>query len=112
MGRLVTIRELSELVEIKESKIRRWTKKGILTPVSVSSKDGKSLLYHLDCVKVKLEILERIRIDFNDLSEIGAVFQKVFGRRDSDLREALQRSENRKELIRKYLEEIRELANQ
>ena len=106
MGQLVTIRELAEHVGIKESKIRRWTKKRILTPIRKSSEDGKSFLYNLDCVQVKLEILDRIRIDFSSLDEIGERFQEVFGRRDSDLREALQTTSSRKDLVKKYVESI------
>jgi DNA-binding transcriptional MerR regulator len=107
MGPLVTIRELAEQVGIKESKIRRWTKKGILTPIRKSSEDGKSFLYNLDCVQVKLEILDRIRIDFPSLDVIGEKFQQVFGRRDCDLLEDLQTAPSHKELIKKYVESIR-----
>ena len=111
MGPLVTIKELAEELEIKVSKIRRWTKKGLLTPISKSKDDGKSFLYHIDCVKIKLEVLDRIRIDFTSLDEIGARFEKAFGRRDSDLLLALQTTGNRKELIKKYAQEIRGLES-
>jgi DNA-binding transcriptional MerR regulator len=111
MGQLVTIRELAEQVGIRESKIRRWTKKGILTPIRKSSEDGKSFLYNLDCVQIKLEILDRIRIDFSSLDVIGEEFQQTFGRRDCDLLEALQTAPSKKELIRKYVESIRSGEN-
>ena len=107
MAQLVTIKELAQLVGIKESKIRRWTKKGILTPIRKSSEDGKSFLYNLDSVQVKLEILDRIRIDFPSLDVIGERFQQVFGRRDRDLLEALQTAASHKELIKRYVEAIR-----
>jgi DNA-binding transcriptional MerR regulator len=107
MGALVTVKELSKQLEIKESKVRRWTKKGLLTPISKSKQDGKSLLYDLDCARIKLEILDRIRIDFSSLSEIGARFREVFGRRDADLLDALHTTDNRKGLVKKYIEEIR-----
>lgn len=107
MGALVTVKELSKQLEIKESKVRRWTKKGLLTPISKNKQDGKSLLYDIDCARIKLEILDRIRIDFSSLSEIGARFREVFGRRDVDLLEALHTTDNRKGLVKKYIEEIR-----
>lgn len=111
MGRLVTIGELAKHVGIKESKIRRWTKKGILTPIRKSSEDGKSFLYNLDCVEVKLEILDRIRIDFAGLDEIGNRFMQIFGQRNCDLLEALQTTQSRKDLIKKFVESIRDAEN-
>ena len=107
MGALVTVRELSKQLGIKESKVRRWTKQGLLTPISKSKQDGRSFLYDIDCAWIKLEILDRIRIDFASLSEIAARFREIFGRRDSDLLEALHTTDNRKELVKKYIEEIR-----
>ena len=108
MGQLVTIKELSEQTGFKASKIRRWTKKGILTPVSKSEDDGKSYLYHIDCVRIKTGIVKRIIIDFS-LEAIGARFQKVFGRRNSNLLEELQRTQNHSDLVRKYTEMVRVL---
>jgi len=107
MGPLVTVRELSKQLDIKESKIRRWTKKGLLTPISKSKLDGKSYLYDIDCVRIKLEILDRIRIDFPSLTEIADRFRQVFGTRDADLREALHTTDNPKGLVKKYIQEIR-----
>jgi len=112
MGQLVTVRELAKHVGIKESKIRRWTKKGILTPIRKSNEDGKSFLYNLECVELKLEILDRIRIDFAGLDEIGDRFQQTFGQRDCDLLESLQTTQSRKDLVKKFVELIRGAENE
>ena len=108
MGQLVTIKELSEQTGFKASKIRRWTKKGILTPVSKSEDDGKSYLYHIDCVRIKTDIVKRIIIDFS-LEAIGARFLKVFGSRNSILIDELQQTQNHSDLVRKYTQMVRTL---
>ncbi|RLA78495.1 MAG: hypothetical protein DRG33_05425 [Deltaproteobacteria bacterium] len=106
MGTLITVQEIAKQFDLNAAKIRRWTKIGILTPIRKCDKDGKSFLYNSDCIKIKLEILERIRIEFSDLNEIGVRFKKVFGRRDSELLYALQRSTANKKLIEDFEEKI------
>jgi DNA-binding transcriptional MerR regulator len=106
MGSLITVQEMSKQFGMNEAKIRRWTKKGILAPIKKCDKNGKSFLYNQDCVKIKLEILKLIRVEFSDLNEIGARFKKVFGRRNSDLLSALGRSTSDKKLIQDFEKKI------
>ena len=106
MKSLITVQEIAKQFDLNEAKIRRWTKKGILTPIKKCDKNGKSFLYNSDCVKIKLEIVEIIRIEFSDLNEIGARFKKIFGHRDSELLSALQRSTSHKKLIQDFEKKI------
>ena len=106
MGSLITVQEIVKQFGMNEAKIRRWTKKGILAPIKKCDKNGKSFLYNRDCVKIKLEILKLIRVEFSDLKEIGARFKKVFGRRDSDLLSALGLSTSNKKIIQDFEKKI------
>ena len=84
MANLLNVEELSLKTGWKVSKIRRYTKAGIFAPVSKDSINGKSLLYHLGCVEMKLQLIEEFRIDFS-LKELGERIQNICGKRNKVL---------------------------
>ncbi len=108
MGALVSTKELSEQLGIKQAKIRRWKKEGVFTPIRVDSDDGKTLLYNIDCERIKFKIAQELLLEFT-IKEIGKKFQKVFGKRNGNLLKELQRTKDEERFIEKYVEEIMSL---
>ncbi len=108
MGGLLSSQKLAESVGITLYKVRRYTKAGILTPMSKDRKDGKTLLYDPRCAEIKLEILYRLSLDHSK-KDLGEKFRRVFGRRDSPLIRALESMGDEEEIINKFLKEIESL---
>ena len=105
---LLSSQKLAESVGITLYKVRRYTKAGILTPMSKDRKDGKTLLYDPRCVEIKLEILYRLSLDHSK-KELGEKFRRVFGRRNSPLMRALESMGDEEAIISKFLKEIESL---
>ena len=108
MHTLMAAPALAEEMRITLFKVRRYTKLGILTPVSKDRKDGKTLLYDPRCAAIKLELLDNLRLDFS-LAELGDKFRKVFGRRNAVLIKALQKISEKEDLISHFEKEIESL---
>ena len=104
MTNLLNVEELSSKKSWKVSKIRRYTKEGIFSPVSKDSVNGKSLLYHIGCVEIKLRLIEEFRLDFT-LKELGKRIQKVCGKRNKKLLTMINTTKE-DEIIEKLKEEI------
>ena len=106
--------ELQEDFALSENKIRRWTDAGILIPVGIDPRDGKSFRYHIDCVRIRLSVFNRIRFKFRKatLEVIGEKFQQVFGSEDDGderLKQEMEETKKRSDLIKKYVNEISSL---
>ena len=110
MGTLLSSQELAESMGITLYKVRRYTKAGILTPMSKDRKDGKTLLYDPRCGEIKLEILYHLCLDYSK-KELGEKFKRVFGRRNAALIRALESMGDKEEIIRKFLREIESLTS-
>ena len=105
MSPLLSSQALAESMGITIYKVRRYTKAGILTPMSRDRKDGKTLLYDPRCAEIKLEILYRLSLEHSK-KDLGERFRKVFGRRNSALTRALESMGDKEEIIDKFLKEI------
>jgi DNA-binding transcriptional MerR regulator len=105
MGALLSSQKLAESLGITLYKVRRYTKAGILTPMSKDRGDGKTLLYDPRCVEIKLEILYQLSVDYSQ-KELGERFKRVFGRRNAALIRALESMAHKEEIISKFLREI------
>jgi DNA-binding transcriptional MerR regulator len=110
MGNLLSSQELAESMGITLHKVRRYTKAGILAPMSKDRKDGKTLLYDPRCAEIKLEILYRLSLDYSK-KELGEKFRRVFGRRNVALIRALESMGDKEEIITKFLREIEGLTS-
>ena len=110
MSPLLSSQALAESMGITIYKVRRYTKAGILTPMSRDRKDGKTLLYDPRCAEIKLEILYRLSLDYSK-KDLGERFRKVFGRRNSALTRALESMGDKEEIIDKFLKEIEDPPN-
>jgi len=108
MGALGDINELSEVLGIKISKIRNWKKEKIFVPMAKDPDNGKTLLFNIECERIKFKVAQELLLDFS-LKEIGARFQKVFGRRNARLLQDLQKARNDGELMERYVKEIMSL---
>ena len=109
MTNLLNVEELSRKKGWKVSKIRRYTKEGIFSPVSKDNVNGKSLLYHIGCVEIKIRLIEEFRLDFT-LKELGKRIQKVCGKRNKKLL-AMINTTKEDEIIEKLKEEITAFEN-
>ena len=105
MDTLVPATDLARHLGITIFKIRRYTKAGILSPMSRSRKDGKTLLFDPLCEEIKLEIMHNLRLDFS-LSEVGKAFSEFFGKRNALLLKELHSADNKGELIERLQKEI------
>ena len=105
MDALLTAPELAKHLETTIYKVRRYTKLGILTPVSIHKKDGKTFLYDSRCAEIKLELLHNLRLDY-PLAELGRIFKRVFGKRDVNLIKALHSLVDKEDVMRKFEKEI------
>ncbi len=110
MSTLLTSQELVKSVGITINKIRRYTRSGILTPMSKDRRDGKSLLYDTRCVEIKLEILYRLSLDYSK-KELGERFRKVFGKRNVHLIRALESMSEQEDILQKFSKEIEDLEH-
>lgn len=110
MGALLSSHELAEAMGITLYKVRRYTKAGILAPMSRDRKDGKTLLYDPRCVEIQLEILYRLSLDYSK-KDLGEIFKRVFGRRNAALVRALESTGDKEEIISKFLREIESLTS-
>ena len=111
MGTLRSSQKLAEETGITLYKVRRYTKAGILAPMSRDRKDGKTLLYDPRCVEIKLEILYSLSLDYSK-KELGEIFRKVFGRRNAALIRALEAMGDKEEIIAKFLREVEKLLQE
>jgi hypothetical protein len=108
MGALLSSRALAESMGITLYKVRRYTKAGILAPMSKDRKDGKSLLYDPRCEEIRLEIFYRLSLDYSQ-EELGEKFKKVFGKRNAALIRTLESMGDKEEIINKFSREIESL---
>jgi DNA-binding transcriptional MerR regulator len=108
MGALLSSLELAEKMGITLYKVRRYTKAGILAPMSKDRKDGKSLLYDPRCEEIRLEVFYRLSLDYSQ-QELGERFRKIFGRRNAALIRTLESMGDKEEVISKFLREIESL---
>jgi len=109
MTNLLNVEELSRKKGWKVSKIRRYTKEGIFSPVSKDSVNGKSLLYNIGCVEIKLRLIDEFRLDFT-LKELGEKILKICGKRNKKLL-AMINTTKEDEIIEKLKEKITALEN-
>jgi hypothetical protein len=105
MAILGDINRLSDELGIKVSKIRNWKKAKIFTPMSVDPEDGKTLLYHIECEKMKYKIAKELRVDLS-VEEIGDRFWKTFGTKNKELIKELERTDKDEKLIDRYVKEM------
>ena len=105
MGTLLSSQELAESMGITLYKVRRYTKAGILAPMSRDRRDGKSLLYDRRCAEIKLEIFYRMNLDYSQ-KELGEKFKRVFGKRDAALLRTLEFMGDKEEIINKFSTKI------
>ena len=104
MTNLLNVKELSQKKGWKVSKIRRYTKEGIFSPVSKDSENGKSLIYNLGCVEIKIRLIDELRLDYK-IKELGEKIQKVCGKRNRKLLTMINTTKEDK-IIEKLKEEI------
>ena len=107
MGALGNINELAEKLDIKVSKIRNWKKHQIFVPIKRDREDGKSLLFHLDAENIKFLVAQELLLDYS-LEEIGRRFGTVFGKKNTDLINDIQKTKNENNLVEKYLKKVLE----
>ena len=109
MANLLNVDELSEKTGLKVSKIRRFTKYGIFSPVGKDSVNGKSFLYHFGCIEIKLELIKEHSLDLT-LPELGKRIQKICGNRNKKLLD-MMRATKEDEIIVKLNKEIIHFEN-
>lgn len=104
------IKQLQPEFDLSPNKIRRWTEAGILILAEIDE-DGKSFLYHIDCVRVRLAVFKRVRLKYRkeSLKGIGEKFKEVFGGEedeDENLKRDLEKSRKMDNVIKKYVNEV------